>query len=358
MRRTMKAYMITIEVNGRSIPAEKGEMLLDVAAAGGHKRADAVPHRRSDRQRRLPHVRGRGGRPARTGAKLRISGRRRHEGSHPFAARRAMPGKQSSNCLLANHPDDCLYCVRNGNCQLQQLAEELGVRQRRFAGEHSRHYLDTSSPSIVRDPAKCILCGKCVRVCEEIQGVAAIDFIGRGSQAKIGTAFDEGLNVSSCINCGQCITVCPTGALCEQSQIKEVLDALNDPQQGRRRATRAGGFGHAGRGIRLAAGHGRHRRDDHRATAAGFQPRLRHQLHGRPDDHGRRLGIGPSHPQRRQTADADQLLARLDQVRRDVLSRFHRQSFDLQKPATDDGRDHQELLCRAGRNRSDRASTA
>ena len=133
--------------------------------------------------------------------------------------------------LLANHPDDCLYCSRNGNCQLQQLAEELGVRQRRFAGDRTRHYVDTSSPSIVRDPAKCILCGKCVRVCEEVQHVAAIDFIGRGSKAKVGTAFDEGLNVSSCINCGQCITICPTGALTEQSHVKEVLDALDDPNK-------------------------------------------------------------------------------------------------------------------------------
>ena len=114
--------------------------------------------------------------------------------------------------LLANHPDDCLYCVRNGTCELQGLREELGVRQRRFAGERTLHRLDTSSPSIVRDPAKCILCGKCVRVCEEVQGVGAIDFLGRGSRAKVGTAFDEGLNVSSCVNCGQCITICPTGA--------------------------------------------------------------------------------------------------------------------------------------------------
>ena len=130
--------------------------------------------------------------------------------------------------LLANHPDDCLYCVRNGNCQLRTLAEELGVRGRRFAGERSRHRLDASSPSIVRDPAKCILCGKCVRICEEVQNVSAIDFIGRGSRTKIGTAFDEGLNVSTCVNCGQCITICPTGALAEKSQIQEVIDALHD----------------------------------------------------------------------------------------------------------------------------------
>ena len=132
--------------------------------------------------------------------------------------------------LLANHPDDCLYCVRNGNCQLQHLSEELGVRERRYAGTKSDWHIDASSPSIVRDPAKCILCGKCVRVCEEIQGVSAIDFMGRGSKACVGTAFNQGLNVSSCINCGQCIMICPTGALREQSSIKEVLAALADPE--------------------------------------------------------------------------------------------------------------------------------
>jgi NADH-quinone oxidoreductase subunit G/NADP-reducing hydrogenase subunit HndD len=131
--------------------------------------------------------------------------------------------------LLAEHPDDCLYCVRNGRCQLQDLAEELGVRRRTYAGSRSEHALDTSSPSIVRDPSKCILCGKCVRVCEEVQGVAAIDFAGRGSGAEVGCAFEEGLNVSSCVNCGQCVMVCPTGALAERQHIRQVLDAINDP---------------------------------------------------------------------------------------------------------------------------------
>ncbi|PIE53283.1 ferredoxin [Candidatus Fermentibacteria bacterium] len=132
--------------------------------------------------------------------------------------------------LLANHPDDCLYCVRNGSCDLQNYSEELGVRQRRYSGDKSQYNLDISSPSIVRDPDKCILCGKCVRVCEEIQGVSAIDFIGRGSKAHIGCAFEEGMNVSSCINCGQCIMVCPTGALTEKSNTAEFLAALKDPE--------------------------------------------------------------------------------------------------------------------------------
>jgi NADH-quinone oxidoreductase subunit G/NADP-reducing hydrogenase subunit HndD len=131
--------------------------------------------------------------------------------------------------LLSNHPDDCLYCGRSGKCDLQGMAQDLGVRQRRFAGRKNEREMDVSSPSIIRDPDKCVLCGKCVRVCEEVQGVSAIDFVGRGSRAFIGTAFDEGLNVSSCVNCGQCILVCPTGALTEHSYLNEVIAALNDP---------------------------------------------------------------------------------------------------------------------------------
>ncbi len=133
--------------------------------------------------------------------------------------------------LLANHPDDCLYCIRNNDCQLQDLAADLGVRRRRYTGERSRYKEDVSSPSVIRDPEKCILCGKCVRVCEEVQQVSAIDFIGRGSATHIGTAFDEGLNLSSCINCGQCILACPTGALHEHDHLKGVIDALNDPKR-------------------------------------------------------------------------------------------------------------------------------
>jgi NADH dehydrogenase/NADH:ubiquinone oxidoreductase subunit G len=142
-----------------------------------------------------------------------------------------MARKTIVELLLANHPDDCLYCVRNTSCELQKLAENLGVRRRRFIGEKNMHNEDMSSPSIIRDPAKCILCGKCVRVCEEIQGVAAIDFIGRGCRTQVGTAFNQGLNVSSCINCGQCIQVCPTGALRERDQTKEVVDAITDPDK-------------------------------------------------------------------------------------------------------------------------------
>jgi iron-only hydrogenase group A len=131
--------------------------------------------------------------------------------------------------LLANHPDDCLYCSRSGKCDLQTLSVDLDVRQRVFRRRPELHELDMSSPSLVRDPAKCILCGRCVRVCEEIQGVCAIDFIGRGASTQVGAAFGQGLNLSSCINCGQCILVCPTGALSEKSSLDDVVAALADP---------------------------------------------------------------------------------------------------------------------------------
>ncbi|MBP1623491.1 MAG: hydrogenase, Fe-only, partial [Acidobacteria bacterium] len=132
--------------------------------------------------------------------------------------------------LLSNHPDDCLYCVRSGKCDLQQLSQSMGIRQRIFRGKRNEQERDVSGP-IVRDPEKCILCGRCVRICEEIQGIGAIDFVGRGCKAYIGTAFDQGLNVSTCINCGQCIVGCPTGALTERAYLEEVIAALEDPKK-------------------------------------------------------------------------------------------------------------------------------
>ncbi|MGE5439962.1 MAG: NADH-dependent [FeFe] hydrogenase, group A6 [Bacteroidota bacterium] len=133
--------------------------------------------------------------------------------------------------LVENHPQDCLVCVRNKNCELQDLSEQYGVREHRYAGETKKHAIDVSSPSIERDPAKCILCGRCVRVCNEIQKVGAIDFTNRGFSSIVTTPYNKGINVSECILCGQCILVCPTAALRERSALKEVAYALNDKKK-------------------------------------------------------------------------------------------------------------------------------
>ena len=130
--------------------------------------------------------------------------------------------------LVENHPQDCLVCVRNKNCELQDLSEKYSVREHRYIGETKSHAIDVSSASMERDPAKCILCGRCVRVCHEIQKVGAIDFTKRGFTSNVTTPYNKGLSISDCILCGQCILVCPTAALREKSSLKEVTNALND----------------------------------------------------------------------------------------------------------------------------------
>ena len=132
--------------------------------------------------------------------------------------------------LLASHPDDCLVCHRNGDCELAQIAADLGIREKRYSGITKNHPLDLSSPSLVRDPNKCILCGRCVTVCHQMQGVGAIDFTGRGYETRIDPGFYPGLNVSGCVFCGQCLRACPTGALGEKDHVEAVIKALADPQ--------------------------------------------------------------------------------------------------------------------------------
>jgi iron-only hydrogenase group A len=132
--------------------------------------------------------------------------------------------------LLSNHPDDCLYCDKNLNCELQRLSEELNIRERRIRAKKIKLRLDQSSPAIVRELSKCILCGRCVRVCEEIITSTSIDFINRGGLTHVGPAMDRDFNFSSCIHCGQCVLVCPTGALHEKHNINEVQECLNNPE--------------------------------------------------------------------------------------------------------------------------------
>ncbi len=133
--------------------------------------------------------------------------------------------------IISNHPFECLTCVRSGLCELQALAESLGIRKVRFEGAKAHHPVDDSTPSIVRDPDKCILCRRCVAVCEQIQGVSAISVSGRGFDSVVSPAGQLPLNDAACTLCGQCILVCPTGALSEVDSTRKVWDALGDAKK-------------------------------------------------------------------------------------------------------------------------------
>lgn len=131
--------------------------------------------------------------------------------------------------LLADHCRDCTTCFKSGKCRLQELANRFGIRQVRFSNRNPSPIVDDSSPAIVRDRSKCILCGDCVRMCNEIQGVGAIDFMGRGCSLQVGTAFNVPLNETSCVHCGQCAAVCPTGAIVVKNDVRRVWEAIHDP---------------------------------------------------------------------------------------------------------------------------------
>lgn len=221
---------LTIEINGNKYEAAQGETILTVLNRNGIK----VPT--------LCHMKD----FVPTGAcrmcvvELEGSGKLVSSCSFPISdgmkvrthsPRVVEARKTIVELLLSNHPDDCLYCIRNSNCELQSLSKEYHVVDRRIRGVKNNHKMDHSSLSITRDPDKCILCGRCVRVCEETMGVSCIEYINRGSKTVIGASMNKGLNTSSCVNCGRCVMVCPTGALSERNQTAEVQTMLHQTEK-------------------------------------------------------------------------------------------------------------------------------
>lgn len=140
--------------------------------------------------------------------------------------------KKTVELILSNHSKDCLGCVRNQNCELQNITQDLNIRDIPYRnGAKTVATFDEVADGIVRDTSKCILCGRCIEMCKQAQGLGILNFIGRGFETKVGPVFDKSFNDVNCMQCGQCITVCPVGALSEKEEIHNVINALNDPQK-------------------------------------------------------------------------------------------------------------------------------
>ena len=140
--------------------------------------------------------------------------------------------KKTLKLILSNHNRKCLSCVRSGDCELQKLCHDYKIDDETFYdGEKTESEIDTSAAHMIRDNSKCILCRRCIAVCDKTQGIGVIGANERGFKTNIGSAFDMGLGETSCVSCGQCIAVCPTGALAEKDYTDEVFAALADPEK-------------------------------------------------------------------------------------------------------------------------------
>lgn len=223
--------MVNLTINGKQIQAPQGSSVLDAARAAGIYIPTLCyhPELRAEGACRLCMVEASGARTLVASCVYPVS-----EGMvvNTNTAKVREARKTVVELLLANHPKDCLSCQKSGDCELQKIAADLGMRKIRFeGGETKAHTIDCSNPSLVRDQEKCILCGRCIRICRDVQGMNVYSFAGRGFGTIVSTAFEHDLKDAACTYCGQCASVCPTGAIVEKDDTEKVWEAINDPDK-------------------------------------------------------------------------------------------------------------------------------
>lgn len=221
---------IKIKVNNRDIEVEKGTTILKACKAAGIK-VPTLCHMDdvcSNASCGVCVVEVKGARSL-----IRSCVQSANEGMEITTnSSRAMQARRTNvELLLANHANDCLNCARNQNCELQEMAYNMGIDASDFVRTKKEEPLDETSPSLTRDNNKCILCGRCVAVCADTQSVHAINFTNRGLKTHVSTFMDKGLGNVACVNCGQCSIVCPTGAITEKDSTKDIWKELQDPSK-------------------------------------------------------------------------------------------------------------------------------
>lgn len=223
--------MITLTINGQTVQAPKNATILEAARSAGIHIPTLCYH---------PELATEG---ACRLCVVEASGARTLVASCVYPVAEGMVVKTNTDkvraarrmvveLLLANHPKDCLACQKSGDCELQNIAADLGLRKIRFeGGARKAHTIDASNPCLVRDQEKCILCGRCIRVCRDVQGMSVYSFAERGFDTIVSTAFEQDLGKVECSYCGQCASVCPTGAIIERDDTEKVWSAINDPDK-------------------------------------------------------------------------------------------------------------------------------
>lgn len=223
--------MVTLTINGQTVQAPKNATILEAACSAGIYIPTLCYH---------PELAPEG---ACRLCVVEASGARSLVASCVYPVAEGMVVKTNTpkvraarkmvvELLLANHPKDCLSCQKSGDCELQKIAADLGLRKIRFeGGARKAHTIDGSNPCLVRDQEKCILCGRCIRVCRDVQGMNVYSFANRGFDTIVSTAFEQDLGNVACSYCGQCASVCPTGAIVERDDTEKVWDAINDPDK-------------------------------------------------------------------------------------------------------------------------------
>jgi NADH-quinone oxidoreductase subunit G len=225
--------MINFILNGKAAQANEGETILDVAKRHNikiptlcHLELDEIEYCNRPASCRVCMVElGNGRLVPSCSSKVTEGMAVNTETLKAIRARRSMV-----ELLLSDHPNSCLTCAKNTRCDLQKLAHDLGVRSIKYQGETASHPIDDNSFSLVRDPNKCILCGKCETMCSEVQTVHTLTMVERGFDTYVGSSFNRPMKDTVCTFCGQCLTVCPTGALTEVDNTEKVWRALNSGQ--------------------------------------------------------------------------------------------------------------------------------